>query len=114
MKVVISKFFLAIALGVLLGCVRPRNLNFSFMQSGNPDQVAGSSTGGDNGEFLRRNQPQEHLFIPLINSLEVEYNPYVAPDIREYRHKESKDERESKLRTKMDQYYEKQTQAILK
>ena len=50
------------------------NPKFNFIQLKNPDQVAGDSVGGDNGEFLRRNQPQEHIIIPLINSLEAEYN----------------------------------------
>jgi len=37
------------------------------------------------GEYLRLNQPQEHIIIPLINSFEVEYNPFVAPKIKKYR-----------------------------
>ena len=49
----------------------------------NPDEVLADSNGGNNGEFMRRNQPQEHVIIPLINSLEAEYTPNI--DIKEFR-----------------------------
>ena len=49
----------------------------------NPNEPAADSNGGDSGEFLRRNQPQEHILIPLINSVEAEY--VLIPDIRKYR-----------------------------
>jgi hypothetical protein len=52
----------------------------------NPDQSL-SSGGGSSGEIVRRNQPQEHIIIPLINTQEADYNPFVAPDIREFRRK---------------------------
>ena len=53
------------------------------IKSKNPDEVLADSNGGDSGEFVRRNQPQEHLIIPLINSSEAEYIPNI--DIRKYR-----------------------------
>ena len=53
------------------------------IKSKNPDEVLADSNGGDSGEFVRRNQPQEHLIIPLINYSEAEYIPNI--DIRKYR-----------------------------
>ncbi len=55
----------------------------------NPEQPSGSSGGGDAGEFLRRHQVQEHLFVPLINNIEGDYNPYFDLDIKKYRKKEA-------------------------
>ncbi len=57
---------------------------YNFLQASNPDQVLQSS-GGDSGEFKRRNEPQEHIIIPLIDTKEASYNPWVAVDIRNYR-----------------------------
>src|SRR4051812_3638857 len=59
---------------------------FLQTQLSNPDQSAGDANGGDSGEFLRRNQPMEHIFIPFINTLEAEYNPLFM-DIKKYRKK---------------------------
>ena len=67
----------------------------------NPDQPAGGSAGGDNGEFMRRNQPQEHIIIPLINSLEAEYNPLFS-DIRKYRKKVTKKDKGIEYRKKIN------------
>lgn len=58
-------------------------LNILTVKLKNPDEVLADSNGGNNGEFIRRNQPQEHVIIPLINSLEAEYTPNI--DIKEYR-----------------------------
>lgn len=58
-------------------------VNTVKLRNRNPDEVLADSNGGDNGEFVRRNQPQEHVIIPLINNLEAEYSPII--DIRKYR-----------------------------
>lgn len=58
------------------------------------------------GEFLRLNQPQEHIIIPLINSFEVEYNPFVAPSIKKYRKdlvKYLKKDKDLKFKMKQDE-----------
>ena len=73
---------------------------FSQVVTKNPDQVAGGSGGGDNGEFLRRNQPQEHIIVPLINSLEAEY--VFAPDIRKYRKSLTKTDKGIEFRLKIN------------
>ncbi len=57
---------------------------FNFLQTKNPDQAL-QAGGGDSGDFKRRDEPQEHIIIPLINTKEADYNPWVAPDIRKYR-----------------------------
>ena len=57
---------------------------FEFLQTNNPDQAL-QSGGGDSGDFKRRDEPQEHIIIPLINTKEADYNPWVAPDIRKFR-----------------------------
>ena len=48
----------------------------------NPDENLDSNNGGNNGEFNRRTQPQEHIVIPLINTLEAEYTPNI--NIQDY------------------------------
>jgi hypothetical protein len=53
----------------------------------NPDQALQAASTGSSSEYMRRNQPPEHVIIPLINTQEASYNPFVAPDIREYRRK---------------------------
>lgn len=68
---------------------------FVKIRSRNPDEVLADSNGGDNGEFVRRNQPQEHLIIPLINSLEAEYAPNI--DIRKYREEMIKELNQNKI-----------------
>ncbi len=60
-----------------------KTINQNFLQLKNPDQPAGGSGGGNSGEFNRRDQVQEHVIIPLINTLEAEY--IFAPNIKEYR-----------------------------
>lgn len=90
------------------------NSNPKFLQisASNPDQAAGGSGGGDNGEFLRRNQPQEHIIIPLINSLEAEYNP-VFTDIRKYRRKVNKKDRGIEYKKKLNNFLNIQLQSLL-
>jgi hypothetical protein len=66
----------------------------------NPNEPAADSNGGDSGEFLRRNQPQEHILIPLINSLEAEY--VLIPDIRKYRRTITSTDRGVEYRKKMN------------
>ena len=39
-------------------------VNTVKLRNRNPDEVLADSNGGDNGEFVRRNQPQEHVIIP--------------------------------------------------
>ena len=67
----------------------------------NPDQPGAASMGGDNGEFLRRNQPQEHIIVPLINILEAEYNPLFM-DIKKFRKKELETDKGIEYRMKED------------
>ncbi len=57
--------------------------NPQFLQIQNPDQPSGGSTGGNSGEFVRRDQITEHIMIPLLNTFDVEF-PF-AKDIREFR-----------------------------
>jgi hypothetical protein len=78
----------------------------------NPDQVASDSGGGDNGEFLRRNQPQEHIIIPLINSLEAEYT--FAPDIKKYRKKLNEPNKGIKFIIKRNEDLNKKVENLLK
>jgi hypothetical protein len=54
-----------------------------FLQIQNPDQPNGGSSGGQSGEFVRRDQITEHIMIPLLNTFEVEF-PF-AKDIRAFR-----------------------------
>ena len=51
----------------------------------NPDITAGSSGGGDSGEFERKHQPMEHIFVPILNTVEGDYNPYFNTNIKIYR-----------------------------
>jgi hypothetical protein len=60
----------------------------------NPDQSLQAAASGGNAEFLRRNQPPEHVLIPLINTQEADYNPFVAPDIREYRKRKLQEDKD--------------------
>jgi hypothetical protein len=76
----------------------------------NPDQVAADSGGGDSGEFLRRNQPQEHIFIPLIDTLEAEY---LIPEIRKYRKIVTKPDKGIKLKLKIDEELNKEVNKII-
>lgn len=68
----------------------------------NPDQPSASSGGGDSGEFIRRHQPQEHLFIPLINSVTGDYNPYFQTDIKKYRKEKTKLDKNIKFLAKWE------------
>jgi hypothetical protein len=86
---------------------------FRFANIKNPDQVAADSGGGDNGEFLRRNQPQEHLIIPLINNLEAEYNP-VFSDIKKFRKKSVKKDKGIVFRIKEDKELTEKINKLLK
>jgi hypothetical protein len=79
----------------------------------NPDQVAGDSVGGDSGEFLRRNQPQEHIIIPLINILEAEYNPWFAPNIKKYRKELVKPDKGLKFMKKLNEELNKEVNKIV-
>jgi hypothetical protein len=54
---------------------------------------------GDNLE--RNNQPPEHIIIPLMNTQEADYNPYVAQDIREYRRKRLQPDKDIDFLVKM-------------
>lgn len=71
----------------------------------NPEQPSGSSGGGDAGEFLRRHQVQEHLFVPLINNIEGDYNPYFDFDIKKYRKKETVLDKNIIFLSKLDKKY---------
>jgi hypothetical protein len=42
----------------------------------NPDEVMADSNSANNGEFIRRNQPPEHIIIPLISNQNVSYFPH--------------------------------------
>ena len=42
----------------------------------NPDEVMADSNSANNGEFIRRNQPPEHIIIPLITIQNVSYFPH--------------------------------------
>lgn len=53
----------------------------------NPDIGTNSSGGGASGEFLRKHQPQEHLFVPVLNTMSGDYNPYFDTNIKEFRKK---------------------------
>ena len=86
---------------------------FKFIQLDNPDQVAGDSVGGDNGEFLRRNQPQEHIIIPLINTLEAEYNSIFAPDIKNFRKEAVKPDKGVKFKVNISKELDGQVQKLL-
>lgn len=68
----------------------------------NPDQPAASSGGGDSGEFIRRHQPQEHLFIPLINKQTGDYNPFFNTDIKIYRKENTKLDSNIKFLAKLE------------
>ena len=72
------------------------------LKSLNPDQPAASSGGGDSGEFVRRHQVQEHLFVPLINQVEGDYNPYFNTDIKKYRVQMTKLDKNILLLAKID------------
>jgi len=76
------KIYIAILFCVILSQIATKKATLKF-KAKNPGDGASESGGGDNGEFLRRNQPQEHIIIPLINSLEVEY-PMIS-NIKDYR-----------------------------
>jgi hypothetical protein len=93
----------------------PQNLYPKFLQisASNPDQAAGGAGGGDSGEFLRRNQPQEHIIIPLINSLEAEYNPLFS-DIRKYRRKVNKIDKGIEYKKKLNFLLNSQLLSLLK
>jgi hypothetical protein len=100
MKIIISLFILLSSQSIFVNLVIiKQNINNDidnninpilpkFLQVKNPDQPSGDSNGGDSGEFLRRDQPAEHILIPLINELEAEY--IFIPDIRTYRNKEER------------------------
>lgn len=81
------KFLVTLTLFILNSSIKLRGKN--------PDETLADINGGNNGEFLRRNQPQEHIIIPLINSLEAEYTPLA--DIRKSTEEILKEE-ERKLR----------------
>jgi hypothetical protein len=87
----------------------PKFLQFS---SKNPDQVAGDTVGGDNGEFLRRNQPTEHLFVPLINNLQAEYNP-MFNDIRKYRKEQVREDKGIKFQLKVGEEIDQKLKGML-
>ena len=42
----------------------------------NPDEVMADSNSANNGEFIRRNQPPEHIIIPLITYRNVSSFPH--------------------------------------
>lgn len=42
----------------------------------NPDEVMADSNGGNSGEFIRRNQPPEHVIIPLLSNYTPIYFPH--------------------------------------
>jgi hypothetical protein len=86
---------------------------FRFALIKNPDQVAADSGGGDNGEFLRRNQPQEHLIIPLINNLEAEYSPLFS-DIKKFRKKAVEKDKGIVIRIKEDKELVEEINKLLK
>jgi hypothetical protein len=52
-------------------------------------------------DLTRNNQPQEHIIIPLINTQEADYNPFVAPDIREYRKASLQPDKDIEFQVKM-------------
>lgn len=53
----------------------------------NPDIGTNSSGGGASGEFLRKHQPQEHLFVPILNTMSGDYNPFFDTNIKDFRKK---------------------------
>lgn len=93
--------FFVLTISLCLGINVQKNFP-KFLQIKNPDQPAGDANGGDSGEFLRRNQPQEHIFIPLINTLEAEYNP-LFKDIRKFRKKQLEPDKGLKFKKKINE-----------
>lgn len=83
---------------------------FKF-KSKNPGDGASESGGGDNGEFLRRNQPQEHIIIPLINNLEVEY-PMIS-DIKDYRKQMLKKDKSLEIKQKRIKEMQKELSTLI-
>ncbi len=73
------------------------------MQAESMGLQAGGGNGQSNDDWTRRNEPQEHVIIPLIDTKEASYNPFVAPDIREYRKKKTEEDKDVEFQIKNSQ-----------
>ena len=61
------------------------NLNIIFLLRLKSPDIPLSQAGLTNsGEFKRKHEPPEHLFIPLLNTIVGDYNPYFNTNISKY------------------------------
>lgn len=89
-------------------------LNIFTLKVKNPEQTAGDMGGGDSGQFVRRNQPIEHIIIPLMNKLNADYSKWSAPDIKKWRTKELEKDKDLEYWKKRSERFASEAKMLLK